>query len=52
MNADGITLDGVSIAEKPAGVDMMRLTDVKNLTVHDSLGMPQVAKENVEKGVK
>jgi hypothetical protein len=52
MNADGVTLDHAAIADKPADVEMMRLTDVKNLTIHDSPGMGEVAKENVQKGMK
>jgi polygalacturonase len=52
MSADGVTLDHVSIADKPADAEMMRLTDVKNLSIHDSPGMPEVTKENVAKGKK
>jgi hypothetical protein len=39
VNAEGFTLDHVDIKDKPADVEMMKLTDVKGLTVHDSPGI-------------
>jgi len=44
VNADGVTLEHVSIADKPTDVEMVRLTNVKKLTVSDSPGVAEVAK--------
>jgi len=52
VNADRVTLDHVSIADKPPDVEMMRLTDVKNLTVRDSQGMPEAEGENVNSSTR
>ena len=52
VNTEGLTLDRVAIADKPADVEMLRLTNVKDLTLHDSLGIQDVQGENVEAGKK
>ena len=52
VNADGLTLDHVEIADKPADVAMMRLTNVKDLTIHESLGINDVQSEDINNGAK
>lgn len=52
VNADGITLDHVTISDKPSDVDWMRLTKVKGLMLRDSLGLADIQGEAIDQGTK